>query len=409
MLSRRTLLAAATGLGVGSVTGCGASGGGARPTPDADSPSASAVESRSGTGRETSSTGESPSGAAPSASPSTTPSAARSTPARTSVRPPRPELRRTVARDLDVPWGIVFLRSGDAIVSERGSGHLVHIATSGRVSTLGRVAGVEPPSGLGEGGLLGIALAPGDEDTLYAYVTTSSDNRVVRLSIAGGRVGRPHPVLRGIPTSTHHHGGRLLFDRTGHLLVTTGDAERPDSAQDKRSLAGKILRIRPDGRAAAGNPFGNRVWTYGHRNIEGLAFDANSRLWATEFGDKSADELNLITRGGNYGWPRVEGRSSSHRYVSPALTWSPTSTCSPAGLAITRSTAFVGSLQGHCLFAVPLHGLHAGKAEAHFRGTHGRIRSVVVAPDGALWITTSNTDGRTTPGRHDDKILRVSL
>lgn len=274
---------------------------------------------------------------------------------------------------------------------------------------MGRVSGVVPPTGLGEGGLLGIALAPGDEDTLFAYLTTSSDNRVVRLSIAGGKVGRPRPVLTGIPTSTHHHGGRLLFDPKGNLLVSTGDAEQPELAQHKKSLAGKILRIRPDGRSAPGNPFSNPVWSYGHRNIEGLAFDADGRLWATEFGDKSADELNLIVRGGNYGWPRVEGRSSSPRYRSPQAVWSPTSTCSPSGLAIARSTAFVGALQGKCLFAVPLHGGRAGRPQAYFAGSHGRIRTVVVAPDGALWITTSNTDGRTTPGRHDDKILRVSL
>jgi len=268
---------------------------------------------------------------------------------------------------------------------------------------------VAAPTGLGEGGLLGIALAPGDENTLFAYLTTHSDNRVVRLSIAGGKVGKPHPVLTGIPTSTHHHGGRLLFDHTGHLFVSTGDAEHPALAQNKDSLAGKILRIRPDGRAAAGNPFNNRVWTYGHRNVEGLAFDQNGRLWATEFGNKKADELNLLTRGANYGWPIVEGHSTSRRFTSPKVTWSPTSTCSPSGLAITRSTAFVGALQGRCLFSVPLHGASAGRPKAYFQGTHGRIRSVAVAPDGALWITTSNTDGRARPGKHDDKILRVTL
>jgi glucose/arabinose dehydrogenase len=271
------------------------------------------------------------------------------------------------------------------------------------------VRGVQPSTGVGEGGLLGVAFAPGDQDTVFAYLTSGSDNRVVRLSIAGGRVGRPRPVLTGIPTSVHHHGGRLLFAPDGTLFVSTGDAERSGLAQDRGSLAGKVLRIRPDGRAAAGNPFGNRTWSYGHRNVEGLAFDAAGRLWATEFGDKRADELNLIAKGRNYGWPRVEGRSSDDRYTGPKATWSPTSTCSPAGLAITRSTAFTGALQGHCLFSVPLDGTDAGRPVAHFAGDHGRIRNVVVAPDGALWMTTSNTDGRATPGRHDDQILRVTL
>jgi glucose/arabinose dehydrogenase len=256
---------------------------------------------------------------------------------------------------------------------------------------------------------MGIALAPKDEETLFAYITTGSDDRVVRCSIAGGRVGRPKAILSGIPTSVHHHGGRLLFDRQGMLLVSTGDAENPSAAQDKDSVLGKILRIRPDGRAAPGNPYGNQVWSYGHRNVEGLAFDAQGRLWATEFGDQKADELNLIVKGKNYGWPRVEGRSNQSGLVPPKVTWSPTSSCSPAGLAIVASTAFIGALQGHCLFAVPLKGTTAGKPKAYLTHDHGRIRSVAAAPDGMLWVTTSNTDGRTKPGRNDDMILRVSL
>jgi len=311
--------------------------------------------------------------------------------------------------DLEVPWGIAFLRSGAALVSERNSGRLLKITADGKVTRLGTVSGVEAPSGIGEGGLLGIALAPGDEDTLFVYFTSASDNRVARVSLKGGRVGRPRLLVGDIPTSTHHHGGRLLFDADGMLLVSTGDAEQSALAQRKDSLAGKILRVRPDGRAAAGNPFGNRTWSYGHRNIEGLAFDADGRLWATEFGEQRTDELNLIRRGRNYGWPDAEGRSSNDRFTNPRATWSPTSSCSPAGIAITRSTAFVGALQGRCLFAVPLDGTDAGKPRAYFRNDYGRIRGVAVAPDGALWMTTSNTDGRAEPGRHDDKIIRVTL
>ena len=207
-----------------------------------------------------------------------------------------------------MPWGIAFLRSGAALVVR---------------AQLGPAAARSPPTArsprsapspawrrrraIGEGGLLGIALAPGDEDTLFAYFTSASDNRVARVSLAGGRVGRPRLLVGDIPTSTHHHGGRLLFDADGMLLVSTGDAEQSELAQDKDSLAGKILRIRPDGRAAAGNPFGNRTWSYGHRNIEGLAFDADGRLWATEFGDKddrraepdpTGPQLRLAGRGG---------------------------------------------------------------------------------------------------------------
>jgi glucose/arabinose dehydrogenase len=257
--------------------------------------------------------------------------------------------------------------------------------------------------------LLGIALAPGDEETLFAYMSTEDDNRVVRLSLAGGKVGRPVSVVRGIPNNVRHNGGRLLFDPEGLLYVSTGDAEQSDRAQDRSSTAGKILRIRPDGRPAPGNPFGNRTWSYGHRNIEGLALDAQNRLWATEFGERDADELNLISKGRNYGWPDVEGSSRSARFVSPKVVWSPTSTCSPAGLAITRDTAFVGALRGQCLFAVRLRGVNAGAPRAYFDEDFGRIRNVVLAPDGSLWLTTSNTDGRGDPGPDDDRIIRVSL
>jgi glucose/arabinose dehydrogenase len=399
MVSRRTVLLGSTGALVGSMTGC----------------TGPAVDSGAGS-PSVASTASSPPSTAPSATPSVSasPAPSPSSPPRPTPSPdptgrPKPTVTSTIADNVDVPWGIAFLRSGDALVSERNSARILRVARNGKVTPLGTVSGVTAPDGLGEGDLLGIALAPGDEDTLFVYLTSDSDNRVVRLSIAGGKVGKPTAVLTDIPTSTHHHGGRLLFDRTGALYVSTGDAEQSSLAQSKTSLAGKILRIRADGRPAAGNPFGNRTWSYGHRNIEGLAFDAQGRLWATEFGDKAADELNLITKGGNYGWPRVEGKSDSPRDVSPKATWSPTSTCSPAGLAIVRSTAFVGALRGQCLFAVPLDGTDTGEPKKYFAGDYGRIRNVVVAPDGALWMTTSNTDGRVAPGKSDDKILRVTL
>ena len=391
MVSRRTVLLGSASVALGALGGCGR-----------DQPAASPSPTRAAT----SAAPTSPSPSASTPTPATpTPSASR--PATAPSGPPRPRVTRTVVGDLDVPWGMAFLKSGDALVSERNTARLLRVTAKGKVSSLGKVAGVAAPSGLGEGGLLGIALAPGDEDTVFAYLTSESDNRVVRFSIRGGRVGRPTAVLTGIPTSVHHHGGRLLFDDDGMLFVSTGDAEQSALAQNRGSLAGKILRLRPDGRPAAGNPYDNRTWSYGHRNVEGLAFDARGRLWATEFGEKAADELNLIRRGHNYGWPRVEGRS--RRYTNPKATWSPTSSCSPAGLAITRSTAFVGALQGKCLFSVALHGTGAGKPKAHFAGDYGRIRNVVVAPDGALWMTTSNTDGRVDPGRKDDRIIRVTL
>jgi glucose/arabinose dehydrogenase len=394
MLSRRTLLAGSASLTLGAVIGCSA---------EDQSPAGSASPTSAPI-----STGPSPS-RSPTPSPSASSTTATPKAGASPTGDPKPKVADTIADDLNVPWSIVFLASGDALVSERDTARIVKITPKGKVSTLGEVSGVQAASGLGEGGLLGLALDPGDEETLYAYCTTSSDNRVVRLSLAGGKVGTPRAVLTGIPTSTHHHGGRLLFAPDGNLFVSTGDAEVSSRAQSRSSLAGKILRIKPNGKAASGNPFGNRTWTYGHRNIEGLAFDADGRLWATEFGDKKSDELNVIVKGHNYGWPNVEGKSSNDSYTDPKATWSPTSTCSPAGIAITRSTAFIGALQGKCLFSVPLDGTDAGKPTKHFADDHGRIRNVAVAPDGSLWMTTSNTDGRTDPGKHDDKILRVTL
>ena len=391
MPTRRTVLAGSATALLGLAAGCRLAGSPAPPAPSVQAPS-------------------SPPSATPTPAPSKTPSPATPTesPSETPVGKPDPDVSGVVADGFDVPWGLVFLPSGDALVSERGTARLLRVTPRGKVTEVGEVAGVAAPDGTGEGGLLGIALDPDDPDTLFAYITTTSDNRVVRLGIKSGTT-KPKVLVPGIPTNPHHHGGRLLFDADGLLYISTGDAEQSALAQDRSSLAGKILRVRPNGKAAPGNPFDNRTWSYGHRNIEGLAWDAKGRLWATEFGEKEADELNLIARGRNYGWPRVEGRSANDDYAAPAAVWSPTSTCSPAGLAITRSTAFVAALQGRCLFSVPLDGRKAGKPKRHFAGDYGRLRNVVAAPDGTLWMTTSNTDGRVTPGKNDDRILRVTL
>jgi len=363
-MDRRTLLTSVAALGAAALTGC-ARDDEPRPTPSRRTlePSATASDDWSGL-----------------------------------------EIAGTVATGLNVPWGFAFLADGSALVSQRDDASVVRIAPGGGVSDLGRVPGLRTG---GEAGLLGIALDPDDENVLFAYVTTGSDNRVVRMSLDGGRLGDPDPVLTGIPVGGRHHGGRLLFAPDATLFVATGDAGNGAVAQDRGALGGKILRITRDGRAADDNPFDNRTWSYGHRNIEGLAFDADGRLWASEFGEKSADELNLIQRGGNHGWPQVEGEGGGSDVVQPKRTWA-TSDCSPAGLAIARSTAFLGALQGECVWAVPLDGVSAGEPKRFLEG-HGRIRNVVVAPDTSLWVSTSNTDGRATPKRDDDRIVRVTF
>lgn len=344
---------------------------------------------------------------APRTSAATTPPPSPSPSPTESPRAGDPTIESTITTGLNVPWGIAFLASGDALVSQRDQGTIVRVSTDGTVTTLGEVAGSSGRPG-GEGGLLGLAIPPDDESVVFAYVSTGADDRIVTMSLSGDTLGEPTPILTGIPVGSRHHGGRLLFDSSGHLFVSTGDAGNGALAQDRDSLAGKVLRIDQDGEAASGNPFGNRTWSYGHRNIEGLAFDADGRLWATEFGEKTADELNLIERGGNYGWPDVEGEGGGDDLVDPQVTWG-TDECSPAGIAITGRTAFVGTLQGQCLFAVPLDGDKAGKPRAFFSNDHGRIRSVATAPDGALWVTTSNTDGRGDPRDEDDRIFRVTV
>ena len=180
-------------------------------------------------------------------------------------------------------------------------------------------------------------------------------------------------------------------------------------AQSRSSLGGKILRLTPTGEVPSGNPFGNHTWSMGHRNVEGITFDRRGQLWASEFGEKEADELNMIVRGANYGWPYVEGADGAGGYRDPLASWSPTSTCSPAGVAVVNGRAWLGALQGECLFSVRLRGPDAGRKRKHFAGRFGRIRQVMAAPDGALWITTSNRDGRANPGPGDDKVIRVAL
>lgn len=313
----------------------------------------------------------------------------------------------TVARDLTSPWGLAFLPDGSALVTERDTGLIKRVpARGGTPTTVGRVAGVRPS---GEGGLLGIAVEPGSAPkAIYAYLTGARDNRVVRIDWDGTRLGRQTPVLTGIPRNSYHNGGRLLIADDGALYIGTGDAGDPERAQDPSDLAGKVLRIQLDGRPDPRNPDPTSpVFTLGHRNVQGLSQDASGRIWATEFGERTADELNLLRAGGNYGWPRVEGRGGPRGFVDPRMTWSPTSTASPSGMAIHDSVAYVASLRGEVLWQVPLAGTQAGRPQAALLGQLGRLRTVENAPDGSLWLITSNTDGRGDPRTGDDRILRV--
>jgi glucose/arabinose dehydrogenase len=319
-----------------------------------------------------------------------------------------------VAAGLEAPWDLVFTPDGEALVSERDSSRLLSIDSSGNVEELQRL----PENGTGEGGLLGIALSPNYESDgyIYAYYTTDTDNRVTRF-----RLGEdPEPILTGIPVLTYHNGGRIAFGPDGNLYVGTGDAGETSNSQDLNSLGGKILRVTPDGDVPADNPFSNSpIYSYGHRNVQGLAWDEGGQLYATEFGQNRYDEVNRIQPGGNYGWPAVEGEGgffASGEYIDPIATWA-TSEASPSGAAILKNGAipqwegsfFMAALRGQRLYRLALDpsGTVTEQQEL-LSGQAGRLRHVVQAPDGSLWVLTSNRDGRGTPIATDDRILRLA-
>lgn len=345
----------------------------------------------------------SPSPLATSATPSASMSAAASSPvASSAARPTQPEL---VAGGLAVPWDLAFLPDGSALVSLRDSGDVVLVRPGTPAKTVGRVPGVV--SG-GEGGLLGLALSPtfATDGAVYAYHTASGDNRIVRLTYAGGRLSGGDVVLRGIPKSQTHNGGRIRFGPDGMLYAGTGDAGSGSNSQNRTSLAGKILRMHRDGSVPPDNPFGSLVWTYGHRNVQGLGWDATGRMFASEFGQNTYDELNLIRPGGNYGWPTVEGPGDGGgRFVAPLKVW-PTAEASPSGIAVTAAgVVYIAGLRGQRLWRVEVGADgKVGSATALYQGAYGRLRAVAIGPDRRLWILTSNRF-RGTPTPDDDRVV----
>lgn len=349
------------------------------------------------------------------ATPSTeTPSPTESTPSEsaTAAAPGGPpKVVDTIATGLQAPWGIAFLPNGDAVVTERDSTRVLLL--QGPKHLRHEVGRIDEAVGLGqqggEAGLLGVAVSPdfASDRLLYFYASTATDNRILRARLAGGTLGPTSVVFDGIPRGQIHDGGRLVFGPDGYLYVSTGETGLPELAQDKSSPAGKILRLTPDGRPAPGNPFeGSPVWSYGHRNVQGLAFDDEGRLWASEFGASTFDELNLIEPGQNYGWPLVEGRGDRKGLVNPQVVWD-TDSASPSGLAWLDGRLWLAALRGERLWRVDANGDRARDPADFFVGDYGRMRTVVAAPDGNLWLSTSNTDGRAAPREGDDRILVI--
>ncbi|MCB5275456.1 Soluble aldose sugar dehydrogenase YliI [Arthrobacter sp. SO5] len=317
--------------------------------------------------------------------------------------PGQPTVAGRIDAQLRLPWSTVFLPDGTAVISERDSALLRSVrgdsltggsSSGGRAGVVGQVPDVVPG---GEGGLLGLALSPDfpTDRYLYAYFTAAGDNRIARMRLEGSggqlRLGPSEIIFAGIPKASTHDGGRIRFGPDGYLYVGTGDSQRREQAQDTNALAGKILRITPEGRPAPGNPFGdNPVYSFGHRNVQGLAWDSAGRLWASEFGPDVDDELNLIVPGGNYGWPGVTGAPHRSGLIDAKVVWPSTADASPSGLEIVGDTAYLGALRGQRVWAVPLAGEFAGEPVSYFTQQYGRIRNVSLAPDGRLWVLSNN-------------------
>ncbi|MDX8146698.1 PQQ-dependent sugar dehydrogenase [Lentzea sp. BCCO 10_0061] len=320
-----------------------------------------------------------------------------------------------IATDNDVPWGLAFLPNGDGIYARRDAQDIVKITPSGQKTTLGKVPGVSGTNG--EGGLLGIELSPSfaSDGLIYVYHTASGDNRIVRAKIENNSLTGWTTLLTGIPRNKFHNGGRLRFGADGKLYAGTGDGQNKNNPQNRQSLGGKVLRLNADGSAPSDNPFfaegGNAryVWTLGHRNVQGLAVDSQGRMWQAELGDGSQDEVNLLQKGGNYGWPSCEGTGGScGGFLAPKKTFS-VGSASPSGLAIVNDVLFLAALRGERLYRMQISGSSVGTTTSHFQGTYGRLRTPEPAPDGSLWVTTSNGDKDSTAGNSSTKLLKVAL
>ncbi|MGW3732369.1 PQQ-dependent sugar dehydrogenase [Streptomyces sp. NPDC005148] len=354
-----------------------------------------------------------PSSPAVSSSSSTLPPPSSLPPAKGSVK-----VVSTLTEGLASPWGLAELPGGDLLVSSRDERTITRVdGRTGGKTLLGTVPGVSPA---GEGGLLGIAISPtyASDHLVYAYFTTGSDNRIARLRYdehgdAGRQLGAPHTILRGIPKGNIHNGGRIAFGPDHMLYAGTGETGNTGLAQDKASLAGKILRMTPDGRPAPGNPEpGLLMYSYGHRNVQGLAWDSRKQLWASEFGQDTWDELNQIVPGGNYGWPTHEGKVGKKDFVDPVAQWK-TSEASPSGIAFAQGSIWMAGLRGERLWRIPLSENPdkepLAAPQSFLRGQYGRLRTVLAAGGDRLWLVTSNTDTRGTPEPGDDRALVLEV
>lgn len=320
-----------------------------------------------------------------------------------------------VGTETDIPWGLDTLPDGSVLYTRRDAHQVVRLdPATGAKTTVGTVPNVQSTDG--EGGLLGLALSPtfATDQWVYLMHTSPTDNRIVRIKLVDNALvtSSAQVLLTGIPRNKYHDGGRLRFGPDGKLYAATGDAQNGDYAQNTSNLAGKILRLNPDGTVPSDNPFGNYVWSYGHRNPQGIAFDSQGRLWEQEFGNSVMDETNLIVRGGNYGWPACEGTvgtCGTAGFIAPKRTY-PTSEGSCSGIAIVRDALYVACARGARMYRAVISGSSLTNVQTFFSGTYGRLRTVEPAPGGGLWLTTTTTgDKDSVPNNSNERILRVTL
>ncbi len=303
---------------------------------------------------------------------------------------------KVIAEGLSWPWELVFLPDGGILLTER-PGNLLLIRNGEERIPIDGVRHV------GEGGLLGMALHPEFEQNgwLYLYITYEVPgqvlNRVERYVFRDNHLSERFVIVEDILGSSIHDGGRIKFGPDGKLYITTGDAGIPEISQNLESLNGKILRLNDDGSIPDDNPFGNSVWSTGHRNAQGLAWDSHGRLWSTEHGPSGSetgnDEVNLIEPGKNYGWPLLRGMQTREGFTPPVIESGRNDTWAPSGAVIVDDVLYFAGLRGAAVYRVPVDGMGMDTFEVLYKNEFGRIRNVVVSPEGQLWIMTSNGAG----------------
>ena len=322
----------------------------------------------------------------------------------------KPEAIEVMAKNLEIPWAITFLPSGNLIFTQRPG--TLSLLSNGEITTIAQIPEVKA---YGEGGLMGVTLHPDFTNNNYIYLmyTYSSDgnntlNRVVRYNYENNILSNKQIIMDEIPGAIYHNGGRIKFGPDGYLYITTGDSRNPSLSQNKDSLAGKILRVTDEGSPAPGNPFNSRVYSYGHRNPQGITWDTSGKLYETEHGRSNPtgyDEVNQIEEGKNYGWPEIEGNETRNGMVTPIAN-SGLGTWAPGSAAYLNGSIFFGGLKGEALYELKLNNDKPILVE-HLKNQFGRIREAVIGPDNMIYITTSNRDGRGDPNQEDDKIIRI--